>query len=206
MQPPPGGLAGSRESQYQNHIANLQQQLRKQQQKFKKLSGLHNRFAFEGAAFVIADISRTVIDGSHSELIINRGENDGLVKGQFVLGDNSVIGTISDVSPRMAKVRLITDLASKIEVTIAGTERLMAGSGNNSAKVHQLLRKKHKVSLGDKVFTLSKPGLLAVPMVVGKVIRCGRDDANPLLWDIMVEPACEIETLKDVAVIVMNPQ
>jgi hypothetical protein len=27
-----------------------------------------------------------------------------------------------------------------------------------------------------------------------------------LLWDITVEPACDIETLNSVAVIIMNPQ
>ncbi|RKY25866.1 MAG: hypothetical protein DRP62_00270 [Planctomycetota bacterium] len=209
MRPATGGLTnplGTRENQYQNHIANLQEQLRQEHRKLEELSGLRSRFAFEGAAFVLADISRTVTDGSHAELFINRGENDGLAKGQFVMADNSIIGTISDISPRMAKVRLITDSDSKIEVKIAGANRLMEGIGNNSAKIRQLLRKKHKVKIGDNVFAIKKPGLLDAPMITAKVARCERDDENPLGWDITVEPACEIETIKDVAVIVMNPQ
>jgi hypothetical protein len=43
-------------------------------------------------------------------------------------------------------------------------------------------------------------------MIIGKVAECKRDDENPSLWDITVEPACDIERLNDVAVIVMNQQ
>ena len=35
---------------------------------------------------------------------------------------------------------------------------------------------------------------------------CKSNDENPLLWDITVKPACDIKTLTDVAVIVMNPR
>jgi len=37
------------------------------------------------------------------------------------------------------------------------------------------------------------------------VALCERNKESPLLWDITVEPVCDIETLSDVAVIVMNP-
>jgi hypothetical protein len=38
------------------------------------------------------------------------------------------------------------------------------------------------------------------------VAQFKRDDKNPLFWDITVVPACDIEQLEDVAVIIMNPQ
>ena len=43
-------------------------------------------------------------------------------------------------------------------------------------------------------------------MIVGTVARCKSNSENPLLWDITVKPACDIETVTEVAVIVVNPQ
>ena len=83
--------------------------------------------------------------------------------------------------------------------------RLMQGCGNNSAKV-LLLPKKYKVKAGDTVYAGKKPGFLDTPMITGTVTKCKRDDENPSLWDITVEPVCEIERLRDIAVIIMNPR
>jgi rod shape-determining protein MreC len=189
----------------QNYLANVTQELLQERQKLEKLSGLHNRFVWEGVDFVLADIITAFIDASHSELIINRGQIDGLAKGQFILGDNSIIGTISDVSSRIARVKLITDPTSNIVVKIEELNlgRVMQGSGNNSAKLRMV---KYKVRSGDNVYADKKPGFLDAPMIVGKVGDCKRNDEIPLLWDITVKPTCDIETLDSVAVIIMNPR
>jgi rod shape-determining protein MreC len=188
----------------QNHLANLTEQLYQEHQKVENLSGMRNRLPLKGAKLVLADVIREFIDGLHSEFTINRGENDGLAKGQFVLGDNSIIGTIYYVSSRTAQVKLVTDSTSKIAVKIAELNRVMQGGGNNSAKI-RLLSIKHKVKIGDVVYASKKPGLLDAPMIIGTVAHCKRDDENPSLWDIMIKPACDIEKLNSVAVIIMNP-
>jgi len=196
-----------RESQLQNHIANLREELLQEHQKVKKLSGLRSRFTWEGAKFELADVITASIDGLHNRLIINRGGNDGIAKGQFVLGDNSIIGTISDVWSRTAQIKLVTDSTSNIAVKIAklNMDMLMQGNGNISAKI-PLQKIKHKIKIGDIVYARKKPGFLDVPMITGKVSKCSRDDENPLVWDITVEPVCNIERLNNVAVIIMNPQ
>ena len=190
----------------QNHLANVTEQLYQEHQVVEVLSGLRNRFALEGAKLVCADVITTSIGTEHSELIINRGENDGLARGQFVLSDNSIVGTISDISPRTAQVRLFTDPDSKIAVKIGSvnTERLIHGIGDDSAKV-KLLSRKYKVKVGDKVLALKKPGFLDAPIIIGVVVKCVADDVNPSLWDVTVKPVCDIEQLKTVSVIIMNP-
>ncbi|UCF00356.1 MAG: rod shape-determining protein MreC [Planctomycetota bacterium] len=190
----------------QNHLANVTEELLEKHKQIERISGLRDRLhALEGAKLRLADVITASIDGSRCELIINRGEDDELAEGQFVLGDNSIVGTVSDVSPRTAKVKLITDLTSKIAVKIRELKTIIQGSGQNSVKV-QLLSIKHKVEVGDEVYARKKPGFLDAPVKVGTVARCKRDDENPLLWDITVKPACDVEKLKDVAVIIMNPQ
>jgi rod shape-determining protein MreC len=190
----------------QNHLANVTEQLYQEHQVVEVLSGLRNRFALEGAKLVCADVITTSIGTEHSELIINRGQNDGLAKGQFVLSDNSIVGAISDISSRTAQVRLFTDPDSKIAVKIGAVniERLIHGIGDDSAKV-KLLSRKYKIRVGDKVVALKKPGFLDAPIIIGVVAKCRTDDVNPTLWDVTVKPVCDIEQLKTVSVIIMNP-
>lgn len=187
--------------QLQNYLANLTEELNQERQKVEELSRLRNRRPLEGAGLMVAE----VITASTEGLIINRGQNDGLQKGQFVLGDNSIIGTISDVSPRTAKVELITKTTSNIAVEIGGLKTVIRGDGKNSAKV-QLVSIKHKIKIGDNVYACKKPGLLDAPMIIGTVAQCKTADENPLLWDITVKPACDIQKLTEAAVIIMNPQ
>jgi rod shape-determining protein MreC len=201
-QPQPTDVVSRREyNQLQNYLKNLTKELNQERQKVEELSRLRNRRPLEGAGLMLAE----VITASTEGLIINRGQNDGLQKGQFVLGDNSIVGTISDVSPRTAKVELITETTSNIAVQIGELKTVIQGDGKNSVKV-QLVSIKHKVKIGENVYACKKPGLLDAPIIIGTVTQCKTDDENPLLWDITVKPACDIRKLTDVAVIIMNPQ
>lgn len=192
-------------NQLQNHLANVIQQLEQAQQDIKKLSGLRSTLPFEGVKWVLAGIITASIDESRSEFIVDRGETDGLAKGQFVIGDNSIIGTISDVSANRAKVTLITDRTSKIPVNInqVNVHGLMEGAGGNSAKI-PLIPQKQPVKAGDNIYVPKKPGLLDAPIITAKVVECKKSDENPLLWDITLKPVCDIEKLSDVTIIVTD--
>lgn len=196
-----------KETQYQNHIANLEEQLHQKNVLIRKLTGLRTRLrGLEGAKLVPADIITASAQGRQNELIINRGSDDGLSKDLFVIGNNSVIGTVTDLSARTARVRLFGDVSSAVGVNMPGLgiNMLMQGNGNGLAKI-KLVPVKHKIKVGDTVLIHSKPGYLDVSMIGGIVQQCRRDDGNPSLWDITVKPACDIATLNTVTVIVMNP-
>jgi cell shape-determining protein MreC len=196
------------ETRYSNYIANLEKTLEQQRKKFEKLSGLYNTYVWEGTDFALADVITKTFDKSGSELTIACRKPAGLVKGQFVLGDECVIGTISDVFPQISKatVQLVTDPKSKIPVKVGQFKGIMKGSGNNSVKIEMVKMAKNEVKIGEDVFALKKPGFLDAPVIVGKVTECNRNQRDPLVWDITVVPACNIEQLEDVAVIIMNPQ
>jgi hypothetical protein len=49
------------------------------------------------------------------------------------------------------------------------------------------------------------PGFLDSPIVAGRVAQAERNEQNALLWDITVTPACDIQMLPSVMVIVNNP-
>jgi cell shape-determining protein MreC len=206
QQPLDGTVSGRKYDQLQNHLANVIKQLEAQHEQLEMLSRIRLRWPMQGADLVPADVIRASIGPLQSRLIINRGRNDGLAKSQFVLGDNSIIGTICEVTNREAHIKLFTDPTSRIEVRIAGLEidRVMQGNGGNLAKIPMVSRD-HKIKKGTNVFARKKPGWLDAPMIMGTVAQCKRDDEKPMVWDITIKPACDLERLEQVAVIVMNP-
>ena len=107
-QSPTDVISRSKYNKLQNRLANVTQWLHQERQKVEKLTGLRDRSVWKGVKFVLADVI-TSSDRTHNRLIINRGRSDGLAKGQFVLGNDSIIGTISDVDSRIAQVNLVTD-------------------------------------------------------------------------------------------------
>jgi rod shape-determining protein MreC len=190
-----------------NRLANVTEWLRQERVKVKKLSGLRDRPVWKGVSFVLADVIVATVDGAHGELIIDRGQEDGLAVGQFVLSGESVVGTVSAIDSRTARVRLISDPASKIAARIEGLniDAICQGAGGSVAKV-PLVPTRHRIETGALVCAQKKPGFLGVPVIIGTVSECEKNPENPLLWDITVKPACDINKLTDVAAVVMNPR
>jgi len=200
-------VSRTRYNKLHNRLANMTEWLKQERQKVESLSGLRNRTVWQGVDFVLADIITSVNDKLHSELIINRGSEDGLVVGQYVMANESIIGTICKTDTRTARVRLITDPASQIAAKIEGLnkDRILQGTGDNTSKV-KLLPTKYRVEVNEVVYAQKKPGFLSTPIIAGAVTQCESNKDDPLLWDITVKPACGIANLTEVSVIVMNPQ
>jgi len=201
----------------QNHLDNVVEQLYQERQKVESLSnlrnvkGINNRFALEDASLVPAGIINSNMNNLTNELIINRGSDNGLEIGQFAMADNSIIGKISAISEKIARVKLITDPASSIPVLISlnsGNKHIKAilkGTGSNTAKIY-LVPAKNKVETANKIYAAKQPGVLDIPIKIGEIKQCRRLDENPLLWDITVTPACNFENIRDIAIIIMNPK
>ena len=49
-----------------------------------------------------------------------------------------------------------------------------------------------------------RTGLLETPRIIGRISKCVIDEDNPVVWDITVEPACDLNTIVDVTVIVIK--
>jgi len=63
-----------------------------------------------------------------------------------------------------------------------------------------------EVEVGMGVMASKKPGFLDKPMLVGKVVKLDKNSESPLLWDLTVQPICDLEKLTSVTVVVMNPK
>jgi len=203
------GSLGGGEARLRNYIANLEQTLARQRKKFQDRYGIYNTYVWEGADFVSAGVITRTLDGPRNELTIEYRKKKGLAEGQYVLGGESIIGTISDVFPQLgtARVKLITDFTSQIPVKIGNgnLRNIMKGTEGNVALIEQV---KTKVDVGERVFALRKPGFLDLdaPIVTGRVSRCERNQKEASVWDVTVVPVCDIQNIEDVAVIIINPK
>ncbi len=200
----------SRETYNQLWIANanLYADYLEEQKRRKQLEGIRATLPDPQIKPIIA----SVISLRKKQLIINRGSSFGIKTGQYVLGNNSVIGTVGDVSANSASVYLITHPACSIYVKIAAEQdqsyvySVLQGSKKANASQIDNVPTKYKISEGDRVYAAKRTGLLTMSRIVGKVSRCAVSQDNPLLWEIEVAPACELNKISDVAVVVMETE
>lgn len=207
---PQEAAAGVSDSQYRrlrNFQANTALLLKQERKKVEELMKVPDRAVWGGASFILADIITSTINKNCGEFGINRGSEDGLAAGQFVLGESSIVGVVESADSHVAKVRLITDPGSKIPVSIASLDvkRIMKGRGNDSAEIG-LLTTKYEIEIGDIVWARKKPGFLDTAVIVGTIAHCRKSDQNPGIWEIKVSPACNMEELNSVTVVVANPR
>lgn len=192
-------------NQLQVAYQNLQAQFDEQKKQIEQLGRIRMTEPDPAAGLVLAK----VINRRKNEFIINRGSADGLVKGQFVLGDNAVIGCIEDVSADISSVKLISSSACKMHVKISAPDvnsyynGTIQGDDKDSAKVLNV-SKKYKIKDGYYVYAAPKPGFLQSSRIIGRISKCATDETNPVLWSIWVKPAYDFDEITDVAVIVIK--
>ena len=188
-------------------------QLLRLQSDHEKLSGIRQSLPSESGRVMMAKIVRTSLGGVRSELVIDKGSVDHVREGQYVVssGRCSVIGTVSGVAERMARVRLVTDPAHHIAAGILhrGDKNYipcqLRGKGKNLARIPLLTQKEYDISTGDIVYASQRAGFLGIELVIGTITEVKPDDAKPLLWDISVRPVRDFSRLKDVGIVIGDP-
>ena len=180
----------------------------------EKLSGIRQSLPDTGGRVVMAKVVRTSLGGVRNELVIGKGSKDHIRAGQYVVssGQCTVIGTVSDVAERMARVRLITDPGHHILVNIFHRESegyiagQLRGKSRNLAGIPFLTRKDYDISMGDIVYASQREGFLGLELLIGVVTEVKPDDSEPLLWDISVSPIMDFSRLKDVGIVIGDPE
>jgi cell shape-determining protein MreC len=188
-----------------NSAANLEAQLQEAQQQLARLTNLKTHLGLGHLQTIPAKIITHVQD----EMTIDQGRDSGVAVGQYVLSltntrlnDHCVIGVVSAVHNKGAKVRLLTDPDSRLAVHLAGLDapKWLEGRGEGTARI-PLVPFSDTIGPGDVVYADPKQGALGVPVIVAEIVQCKRDADNPLVLDITVRPACDLAALRDVVVV-----
>jgi len=128
-------------------------------------------------------------------ILINAGAEDHVGRGQAAITGEGLVGRLTEVGERASRVLLITDLNSRIPVTIEGTHVPAVLAGDNSERPRLIyLPMADAVKVGDRVVTSGEGGVFPPGLPVGVVSVI--DGVGP-----RVEPYVELSQLGYVLVV-----
>jgi rod shape-determining protein MreC len=186
-------------SQLKGQIIELQQQV----DETRILSALvdfarvHPENRFEGATVIGRDPSPFL-----KYIIINRGSDQGLRRGMPVVTDQGLVGRVAAVTAGAARVQLITDPESSVNVRLqpSGASGMLNGSLTGKLTL-DMIPQSANVQIGDLVLTSGLGGNFPANQVVGQVTNItGRE--TDLFKTASVDPVVKFDQLEIVLLIV----
>lgn len=135
-------------------------------------------------------------------VIINRGSNDGILRGMPVVTDQGLVGRIDAVIADAARVQLVTDPASLVNVRLqnAEVEATLSGSVTGDVTLDQIPQDT-ALEPGDLVLTSGLGGGYPPDLIVGQVVNIRARDFD-LFQQATVQPVVDFNRLQIVLVIV----
>ena len=120
-------------------------------------------------------IAKVIIDKQSPflrSIIINKGSKNNINKGMAVLSDSYLIGKVVEVNYTTSRVLLLSDLNSKIPVTIepGSIQSILSGDGEKSG-VLLYIKDNFLIVEESIIYTSGTGGLLKSGIPIGKIIQ-----------------------------------
>lgn len=135
--------------------------------------------------------------------IINRGSDDGLRRGMPVVTQQGLVGRIAAVTAGAARIQLITDPGSKINVRIqpSGAGAVLQGEITGDVSL-DMIPQSANVQTGDLVLTSGLGGSYPPDVLIGQVTGVRSRD-NDLFQSASVQPVVDFSQL-DIVLVITN--
>jgi rod shape-determining protein MreC len=155
-------------------------------------------------------ITATIIASSASSwfqsCVISKGSADGVRKGMAVVTPLGVVGKVAAVTGRTAKVLLLTDPNSGIDVLVQRTRSRGIVSGSlESGTVLKYIKRSEDVQEGDRLVTSGLDSGFPKGLLVGTVIRVRKQNRG-LFQSVEVWPAVQAARVEEVLVVGTQPE
>ena len=193
-------------AQLEAEVARLQSQIIELQQENSELEVLSALLDFarthaENEYITAAVIGRDISPFLHY-IIINRGSDDGLRRGMPVVSSQGLVGRVAAVTAGGARVQLISDPNTAINVRIqpSGAEALLQGSITGDLTV-EAIPQDANIQNGDLVLTSGLGGNYPPDILIGQISGV-RQRPVELFQSATVEPVVDFSLLEIVLVIV----
>jgi rod shape-determining protein MreC len=193
-------------AELENEVANLQAQVIQLQQQVGETQVLaalvdFSRARPENTYKAAAVIGRDPSPFLHY-VIINRGSNDGILRGMPVVTDQGLVGRVDAVIADAARVQLITDSASRVNVRLQNAEEEASLIGSVTGDVTlELIPQDANIETGDLVLTSGLGGGYPPDLIVGQIVNIRARDFD-LFQRATVQPVVDFNRLQIVLVIV----
>lgn len=134
-------------------------------------------------------------------IIIDKGSNQGLRRGMPVVTDQGLVGRVDAVIGSAARVQLITDPTSAVNVRLDKADREAVLTGTLAGDLTlDLVPQDILLQLGDVVLTSGLGGSYPPDLIIGQVVTARRRDSD-LFQQAFIQPVVDFAQLKIVLVI-----
>ena len=142
------------------------------EQKNARLLDLNNVKLDPKLTYVTAAVTADSGSPFRQSVLVNVGRRDGIRDGWAAMDGIGLVGRISGVGARTARIILLTDPASAIPVTIqpSGQRVLLSGDNTPLPKI-DFLDEADLVQPGDRVVSSGDGGVFPAGLLVGQVVR-----------------------------------
>jgi rod shape-determining protein MreC len=149
--------------------------LEAENERLRRLMAVKER---EKASGQVAQIMYTARDPFSRRIVIDKGQQAGIVAGQPTIDEAGVVGQVTRVFPFSAEVTLITDKDQAVPVQIvrSGLRSVVFGLGNGQLEL-RYIPANADVQVGDLLVTSGLDGIFLPGFPVAKVTNIERDNA-----------------------------
>lgn len=131
------------------------------------------------AARVIADSGGPFV---HT-VLVNAGRDHGVVKGMAAVNEHGLVGRVIETGRRSARILLLSDFNSRVPVMVEPSRDQAILAGDNSREpLLVFLPLNPRLSVGDRVVTSGRGGLLPPGLAVGVVSAIGDERVSVRTW------------------------
>lgn len=194
-----------RNAELENEVARLQAQVIELQQRVGETDTLAALVDFSRSNPESSYKAASVIGRDPSPflhyIIIDRGSNDGIQRGMPVVTAQGLIGRVDAVIADAARVQLITDPGSSVNVRLqtSNVEAVLTGSVTGDLSL-DMLPQDVQILEGEVILTSGLGGGYPPDLIVGQVINIRRREAD-LFQQAFVQPVVDFSRLEIVLVI-----
>ena len=119
-------------------------------------------------------LAKVIIDKKSPFLrsvIVNRGSKDNVILGMAVLDGKFLVGKVVEVNYSTSRVLLLSDLNSKIPVSIEpnGVQSILSGTGSSFGEI-QYVKEDYELENDSEIFTSGSGGIFRSGIPIGKTI------------------------------------
>ena len=131
-------------------------------------------------------VARILIDKQSPFLrsvIINKGSKNNIKKGFAVLDKKYLVGKVVEVNYLTSRILLLSDLNSKIPVSIEpkGLQAILSGTGEEDGII-QYQKKDFIIEEGSQIYTSGSGNLFKAGIPIGKIINTNKEDEKKVIF------------------------
>ena len=136
----------------------------------RELRGLLKVVPDHAVSYITARVIADSGGGYVRAVMVNAGADQGLARGEAAITDLGLVGRLTEVGSRAARILLITDLNSRIPVVVERSHVKAVLAGDNSERPRLLYAgSADPIKIGDRIVTSGEGGVFPPGLPVGVV-------------------------------------